>query len=113
MPPFYISDEHEWQELGGGVKRKVMSWNDELMAVAVCFAKGAVGTPHAHDIHTQIGYIAAGSFEVVSGAEKRVLKAGDSYLAEKNVLHGAVALEEGSIILDIFTPKRDDFLPAK
>lgn len=112
MFPFYIGDEHEWQELGGGVKRKVLSWNDELMAVAVCFAKGAVGTPHAHEGHTQIGYIAAGSFEASSGAEKRILKAGDCYMAEKNVLHGAVALEDNSIILDVFTPKRADFLPA-
>lgn len=111
MSPFFMGDEKEWQDLGGGVGRKVMVWNDDLMAVAVRFAKGAVGTPHAHDIHTQIGYIAAGSFEVTAGAEKRVLKAGDAYFAEKNVLHGAVALEENSIIVDIFTPKRADFLP--
>ncbi len=113
MPPFFIGDEHEWQDLGDGVERKVLSWSDELMAVAVRFTKGAVGTPHAHDGHTQIGYIAAGSFDVVVGSEKRVLKAGDSYLAEKNVLHGVVALEEQSVLIDVFTPKRADFLPAK
>ena len=112
MGPFFMNDEHEWQDLGKGVKRKVMLWNDEMMAVAVCFEKDAVGTAHSHDAHTQIGYIAAGSFEVVSGTEKRVLKAGDAYLAAKNVNHGAVALEPDSIILDIFTPLRADFLPA-
>ncbi len=110
MIPFFISDEHEWKDLGGGTERKVMIWNDDLMAVAVRFGKGAVGTPHEHDAHTQIGYIAAGSFEVVCGGEKRVLKAGDAYFAEKNVSHGAVALEAGSIIIDVFTPKRADFL---
>lgn len=110
MDQFYRGDEHEWVDLGGGVSRKVMSWNDELMAVAVRFAKGAVGTPHSHDGHTQIGYIAAGSFEVSSGAEKRLLKAGDSYLAEKNAVHGVISLEEDSVILDVFTPKRADFL---
>ncbi len=110
--PFYFADKHEWQDLGGGLRRKVMSWNDDLMAVAVRFDKGAVGTPHAHDAHEQIGYIAAGSFEVVAGDAKHILKAGDSYLAEKNVTHGVVALEDGSVILDIFTPKRADFLPA-
>jgi quercetin dioxygenase-like cupin family protein len=110
MSPFYIADEHDWQDLGGGMKRKIMSWNDDLMAAAVRFDKGAVGTPHKHDIHTQIGYVAAGSFEVVSETEKRILKAGDSYFAGKNVMHGAVALEQDSILIDIFTPKRDDFL---
>lgn len=112
MPAFHIAADHDWQDLGNGMQRKVMSWNDDLMAVAVRFAKGAVGAPHTHALHTQIGYIAAGSFEVTSGAEKRILKTGDSYLAEKNITHGAVALEDGSIILDIFTPKRADFLPA-
>ncbi len=113
MPLFFIGDEHAWQDLGGGVERKVLSWSDELMAVAVRFVKGGVGAPHAHDGHTQIGYIASGSFDVIVGAEKRVLKAGDSYLAEKNVLHGVVALEDGSVLIDVFTPKRADFLPTK
>ena len=112
MGPFFINDDHEWQDLGKGLKRKVMLWNDEIMAVAVCFEKDAVGTPHAHDAHSQIGYIVAGSFEAVSGTEKRILKAGDAYLADKNVTHGAVALEPNSIILDIFTPLRRDFLPS-
>ncbi len=112
MAKFFIGDETEWQDLGGGVRRKVMLWNDDLMAVAVRFEKGAVGTPHAHDIHTQIGYVAAGSFEATCGGEKRVVKAGDAYFAEKNVMHGAVALEDDSVIVDVFTPKRGDFLPA-
>ena len=112
MSAFYVADEHEWQDLGSGMRRRIMSWNDDLMAVAVCFDKGAVGTPHAHDVHTQIGYIAAGSFEVAVGGEKRVLKAGDSYFAGKSVTHGVVALEPNSIIIDVFTPKRADFLPA-
>ncbi len=112
MQSFFISDETPWQDLGGGVKRKVMPWTDELMAVCVRFEKGAVGKAHSHDIHTQIAYIGAGSFEVAIGGEKRVLKAGDGYLARKNVPHGAVALEEGSVIVDVFTPKRDDFVPA-
>lgn len=33
------------------------------MLVVVHFEKGAIGTPHAHDIHDQIGYVAEGSFE--------------------------------------------------
>ena len=110
MGAFFINAEHQWEDLGGGMKRKVMLWTDNLMAVYVLFGKGAVGSLHSHDAHTQIAYIAAGSFEATIGEENRILRAGDAYLAKKNVPHGAVALEEGSVIIDVFTPKRDDFL---
>jgi len=35
---------------------------------------------------------------------------GDTYYAKKNVLHGVVALEDDSVIIDAFTPPRADFL---
>lgn len=110
MKDFFINDETPWKDLGGGMKRKIMPWTDDLMAVYVRFDKGAVGKEHSHEAHTQIAYIAAGSFEANVGGEKKVLKAGDAYLAKKNVPHGAVALEEGSVIIDLFTPMRADFV---
>jgi quercetin dioxygenase-like cupin family protein len=110
MNNFFINDAVPWQDLGGGTKRKILPWTDDLMAVYVRFDKGAVGKAHKHEAHTQIAYIAAGSFEAEVGGEKKILKAGDGYLALKNVMHGAVALEEGSVIIDLFTPKRDDFV---
>jgi quercetin dioxygenase-like cupin family protein len=110
MKVFFINADEPWQELGGGMRRKILPWADDLMAVCVSFDKGAVGTLHSHGAHTQIGYIAAGSFEATVNGEKRTLRAGDAYLAVKDAPHGAVALENGSMILDVFNPKRDDFL---
>ena len=37
------------------------------------------------------------------------LKRGDTYYVPPGVLHGATALED-AVILDIFTPQREDFL---
>lgn len=110
MKTFYLDNETPWEALGGGVKRKVMTWSDELMMVCVHFAKGAVGTPHKHEIHDQIAYVAAGRFEVTIDGETRILGVGDAYRAVKEQLHGVVALEENSVLIDTFTPKRDDFL---
>lgn len=44
------------------------------MAVHLCFDKGAIGAPHTHEIHDQIGYVVEGSFEAEINGEKRVLK---------------------------------------
>lgn len=112
MNAFFLLDKHPWEELGGGIKRKIVAYTDDLMAVHLCFDKGAVGAPHTHEIHDQIGYVVRGSFEVEIEGEKKILKEGDAYFARKHMMHGAVALEQDSILLDIFNPARQDFLNA-
>ncbi|MDU4959652.1 MAG: cupin domain-containing protein [Sporomusaceae bacterium] len=90
--------------------RRVLSYGENLMLVEFRFAKGGVGTPHKHEEHDQVGYIAKGSFELTVGDETKIVRQGDSYYAPKNTLHGVVALEEDSVIVDAFTPCRADFL---
>ncbi len=91
------------------VSRKVLLHQNAMMLVEFTFKKGGVGQPHSHEVHQQIGYIAKGSFEVTVGDETKTLSCGDSYYAAKNEVHGVVALEEG-VIVDTFTPIREDFL---
>lgn len=110
MNTFFKIEEHQWEELGGGIKRKIVGYTDELMAVHLCFDKGAIGAPHSHEIHDQIGYVVSGSFEAEVDGEKHILTAGDAYIAPKHFVHGAVALEQDSILLDMFSPAREDFL---
>ena len=90
--------------------RLVLIHGDALMLVEFRFQKGGVGTPHRHEAHDQVGYIAKGSFDITVNGESRVVHVGDTYYAAKNELHGVVALEEDSVIIDTFTPPRADFL---
>ena len=90
--------------------RRVLIHGGPLMLVEFRFAKGGVGSPHSHAEHDQIGYVAKGSFEITVGGVTRVAREGDSYLACRNVLHGVVALEDDSLLIDTFTPIREDFL---
>lgn len=91
-----------------GVEKRVLAYTDELMLVENKFKKGAVGSMHSHP-HTQITYIVSGKFEFTIGDEKRIVKTGDTLLKKDGVLHGCVCLEEG-ILLDAFTPMREDFV---
>ena len=43
MNSFFMLDENPWEELGGGIKRKIVAYTDDLMAVHLCFDKGAIG----------------------------------------------------------------------
>jgi quercetin dioxygenase-like cupin family protein len=86
----------------------VLASGGTMMTVQFTFDKGAVGTPHTH-VHEQVGYILKGRFELTLAGEESIVEAGDTYYVPPNVMHGVVALED-SVLLDVFTPQRQDFL---
>ncbi len=101
-------DDLPWETVDEKIKRKIMSYTNELMLVKVAFKQGGIGTIHQHS-HLQISYVARGVFEVTIGDQTRNLKEGDVYFVPSNVLHGAVCLEEG-LLIDVFNPMREDFV---
>ena len=106
---FYIHDEKNEKLLPNGVIRTIKGHIDDLMVCELKWNKGMVGDIHAHP-HRQCGYIIKGSFEATLDGKKQILRAGDCFYAEKDQPHGLVCLEDGSLMLDIFTPMREDFL---
>jgi quercetin dioxygenase-like cupin family protein len=104
-------DEIPWEIVDAKIKRKIMSYNEDLMLVKVAFEKGGIGTTHKHH-HLQISYIASGIFEITVGGEMKTLKQGDVYFIPSNLLHGAVCLEDG-ILIDVFNPMREDFVQVQ
>ena len=102
-----IADVEE-TDLGEGVTREILASGGNMMTVQFTFEKGAVGTPHTH-VHEQVGYVLRGRFELTLGDDKTIMEAGDTYYVPPNTVHGVVALENG-VLLDVFTPQRQDFL---
>ena len=105
---FNFNKDAKLIDLGEGLSRKILSYDDNMMAVEVHFEKGSIGKLHTH-VHSQISYVISGSFEVRIGNETKILNRGDTYVVSPNEEHGVLCLEKG-VLLDIFTPKRDDFL---
>ncbi|MFZ4581914.1 MAG: cupin domain-containing protein [Paludibacter sp.] len=105
---FILAEGMEWEQLGGGVSRKFLGFDNQIMMVKVNFEKGSIGSLHQH-FHTQTTYCAVGKFEFTIGDEKKIIKAGDGVYIEPNILHGALCIEAG-ILIDVFSPVREDFL---
>lgn len=105
---FFEDLEAGWDEMWSGIRRKIIGYDDRLMLVKVWFDKGAVAAMHHHP-HSQTAYIVKGKFEVVIGEEKKILNTGDGFYIPPGVEHGVTALEEGMVI-DSFSPSREDFL---
>jgi quercetin dioxygenase-like cupin family protein len=100
--------EVEWLDLGGGIKRKVMAYDNQMMVVKVAFEAGGIGAIHSHP-HTQASYVASGKFDITIDGKTQTLKGGDVYFVPSDLVHGAVCLEAGELI-DVFHPLREDFL---
>jgi len=105
---FIENSQLPWEQVGNGVKRKIISYDEHLMVVKVAFETGGIGSLHNH-YHTQITHVESGVFEVQIGDEKKTLKDGDAFYVPPNAIHGAVCLEAG-VLIDAFSPMREDFI---
>jgi len=100
--------EIEPEVCGKGVKRRILAYSKDAMCVENTFKKGSIGAMHNHP-HTQITYVASGKFEFTIDGEVHTVSKGDTLLKQDGVMHGCTCLEDG-ILIDIFTPMREDFL---
>ncbi|RMG22194.1 MAG: cupin domain-containing protein [Bacteroidetes bacterium] len=105
---FFFGQETPWEEIGPGLKRQMMGYDDKIMLVKVAFEAGAVGALHEHH-HSQVTYVESGEFEMTIGDQVHTIRAGDSYYVPPHALHGCVCKQPG-VLIDVFSPAREDFL---
>lgn len=106
---FVHESKMEWETIGDGVKRQILGYDGQLMMVKIKAEKpGPVGVEHAH-YHSQVTFVSSGKFEFTIGGEKKIVTAGDGMYMEPDVRHSCICIEPG-IIVDCFSPTREDFL---
>ena len=108
---FQIATETPWQDLGNGIQRQMLGYDDKIMLVKVKFEAGAIGAMHQHH-HSQVTYVESGLFDMTIGDETKRITTGDAYYVLPHILHGITCIEPG-VLLDVFSPLREDFLPTK
>ena len=108
MSAFIKKDLMPVENMAAGIKRQILGYQQNLMVVKVFFEEGRVAERHSHP-HQQIGHVLQGKFEVEINGRRQVLDTGDSFIVAANLPHSATCLKEG-IIIDTFSPAREDFL---
>ena len=94
-----------------GLRRRILAHNSRLMLVEHQMEATWIGARHSHP-HDQLVYIISGRLRFSAGAEEFEAKAGDSFVIKGGVEHQASALEP-AVVLDVFTPYREDYLPKE
>ena len=99
------------EQVTDGITRQ-MVYGDRLMVCRLVLAARTVTAVHTH-VHEQITLVERGRADFFVEGERRTAKAGDILLFPSGIRHGATMLEDEVVLIDIFSPPREDFQQAK
>jgi quercetin dioxygenase-like cupin family protein len=96
------------ETIGEGIERQMVT-GENVMICRLKFAPRVV-TP-AHDPpHEQVTMVERGRVLFTIGEDQRIANAGDILHFPPGARHGATMLDEEVVLIDIFSPIREDFL---
>ena len=97
------------EQIADGVERQII-WGERLMVCRLRFAPNVVTAVHSHP-HEQITLVERGRVQFFIAGEPVIASTGHVLHFPANVEHGATMLNEEVVLIDIFSPIREDFLP--
>ena len=92
-----------------GIVRRTLAYNEEVMLCHFNMKAGAQIPLHNHRA-SQVGYIISGKARFIGKQDSDAFEvsAGDSYLFDPHVHHGAEIIEDAELI-EVFTPSREEY----
>jgi len=96
------------EQLDGGIQRQMIV-GENVMICRLRIAPHVVTPAHDHP-HEQMTLVESGRALFTIGDEQRIAQAGDVLHFPSGTWHGATMLDEEVILVDIFSPIREDFL---
>jgi quercetin dioxygenase-like cupin family protein len=108
--PLWDDKPEAWHEIQPGVQRRILAHDSTVMMVLYRIAPGSTFAKHTHP-HVQSGTVLQGGGLFQVGEETWPLKVGSAYTIPGGVAHELKAdAKSPTIILDVFTPRREEFL---
>jgi len=96
------------ERIAEGVERQ-MIWGERLMVCRVRMAPHVVTPVHTHP-HEQITIVEQGRVRFTVAGADRVSAPGDVLHFPSECSHGATMLDEEVVLIDIFSPVREEFI---
>jgi quercetin dioxygenase-like cupin family protein len=95
------------QRVWDGIAGRVV--HGEHLTLGVIELDPDVALPEHHHVNEQVGLVISGSLELVVGGEARTLGPGETWTIPPEVPHSGRAGADGAIVVDIFSPPRQDW----
>ena len=99
------------ERVAEGIARQ-MIWGERIMVCRLHIAPRVVTAVHAHS-HEQVTFVERGRVQFFIDGQLRIASAGDLLVFPPECEHGATMLDEEVVLVDIFSPVRDDFLSRR
>ena len=114
-PPVINLYTRDWsvipvERVAEGIERQLF-WGDRVMVCRLRIAPHTVTPVHSHP-HEQITMVERGRVRYIVDGQELVLKQGDLLHLPSGIAHGATMLEEEVVLIDVFSPVREDFIPV-
>ncbi len=106
-PGFYHTQRERAGEAVPGVHIQAVKGGHLMLIYAFVEPNGVVPL-HQHP-HEQIGTVLEGEVEYIIAGQTRRMGKGDSYTVPSNSLHGGRGLGAGCVLVEVFTPAREDY----
>jgi quercetin dioxygenase-like cupin family protein len=94
-----------------GIERKTLVHGEQTLMTEFRLRGGSLLPRNAHP-HEQTGYLVRGRIRLFVGNQEYEARSGDSWCIPGGVEHGAHVLED-SVAIEVFSPVREDYLPAR
>jgi quercetin dioxygenase-like cupin family protein len=104
---FINIDTVPYMELAPGVRIRAPHGKNLMLSYLEMNANSVVPM-HQHP-HEQAGMLLRGKLQMTIGDETRIVEPGAMYIIPANVKHTVTALDGPALILDIFSPIREDY----
>jgi quercetin dioxygenase-like cupin family protein len=102
------TDEQGWITMVPGIHRQTLASGERLMLMQVRLEAGSHLPEHQHP-HEQLTYVLRGRLRMLVGGVVRELGPGDTICMPGGTPHAVDTLEE-SLVIDTFSPPREDLL---
>lgn len=106
---FTKKDTRDFRPLLDGITMRPLAWEEKTQLCEFKLQKGAKIPPHCHP-NEQTGYLVSGKLNFRIGKNWNSAKSGDSWSIPENAEHEVEVLED-SVVLELFSPIRPDYLP--
>jgi quercetin dioxygenase-like cupin family protein len=106
---FRKKDTADSRQIVEGVELSTLVHGEKTLMGQFKIAKGSAIPAHSHP-HEQTGIMISGKLRFNVDGEVMDVETGDSWCLPGGVEHSAEALED-SIIIEVFSPVREDYLP--
>ena len=100
--------QNPWIDIVPGIRRRIIANGSTMYQMVARLDAGSRMPEHRHS-QEQIVHILEGRMRLIVSGVPHELKRGESYYLAGNVPHGVETIED-TMVLDTFSPPRDDYL---